>query len=120
MIERDLIKNLNGIPGFAQIPLARYLFSDNSKEVIDQEILIVLTPHIIRFPSITADDLRRSPRERIRMCACTATTTMRLHRRFRRVQHGRTSRGPGAGAAEPAGPPPVALRPRSFTSIRRM
>ena len=24
----------------------------------DQEILIVLTPHILRFPSITADDLR--------------------------------------------------------------
>jgi general secretion pathway protein D len=50
--------NVNGIPGLAQVPLMRYLFSDNSKEVQDQEVLIVLTPHIIRFPSITAEDLR--------------------------------------------------------------
>src|SRR6185437_6655586 len=48
----------NGIPGFAEVPLAKYLFSDQSKEVVDQEILIVLTPHIIRLPSISMDDLR--------------------------------------------------------------
>ena len=36
----------------------QYLSSDISKEVVDQEILIVLTPHIIRFPSISAEDLR--------------------------------------------------------------
>jgi general secretion pathway protein D len=58
LIERDTTKNVNGIPGFAEIPLAKYLFSDQSKEVVDQEILIVLTPHIIRLPSISADDLR--------------------------------------------------------------
>jgi general secretion pathway protein D len=58
LIERDLIKNLNGLPGLAEIPGAGYLFSDKSKEVVDQEILIVLTPHIIRLPSISADDLR--------------------------------------------------------------
>lgn len=58
LIERDTTKNVNGIPGFAEIPLAKYLFSDQSKEVVDQEILIVLTPHIIRLPSISKDDLR--------------------------------------------------------------
>jgi general secretion pathway protein D len=58
LIERDTIKNLNGIPGFSQIPFAQYLTSDISKQVTDQEILIVLTPHIVRFPSISADDLR--------------------------------------------------------------
>jgi general secretion pathway protein D len=58
LIERDMIKNVNGIPGLAEIPFAKYLTSDQSKEVVDQEILIVLTPHIIRFPSITPDDLR--------------------------------------------------------------
>ena len=40
------------------MPLAKYLFSDNSKEIQDQEVLIVLTPHIIRLPSITAANLR--------------------------------------------------------------
>ncbi|HXW57483.1 MAG TPA: cohesin domain-containing protein [Candidatus Cybelea sp.] len=58
LISRTENVNVNGIPGLAQIPLMRYFFSDNSKEVQDQEVLIVLTPHIIRFPNITAEDLR--------------------------------------------------------------
>ena len=58
LIERTDTKNINGIPGLAQIPLARYLFSDNSKDIRENEVLIVLTPHILRFPSITADNLR--------------------------------------------------------------
>ncbi|MGH9563410.1 MAG: cohesin domain-containing protein, partial [Terracidiphilus sp.] len=57
-IERDTTKNLNGVPGISQIPFLQYLSSDISKEVVDQELLIVLTPHVIRFPSISADDLR--------------------------------------------------------------
>ena len=58
LIERTETKNVNGIPGLAEIPLFRYLFSDNSNEVKEDEVLIVLTPHIIRFPSIAADNLR--------------------------------------------------------------
>jgi general secretion pathway protein D len=58
LISRDETLNTNGIPGLMQLPMFRYLFSDNSKESQDQEILIILTPHIIRFPSITAEDLR--------------------------------------------------------------
>ena len=58
LIERDETTNMNGIPGVAQVPLLRYLFSDNSHEVVDQELLIVLTPHVIRFPSIDAENLR--------------------------------------------------------------
>jgi len=51
----------------ADIPLFRYLFSDNSKEIQEDEVLIVLTPHILRFPSITADNLRTIAAEPIRM-----------------------------------------------------
>jgi general secretion pathway protein D len=58
LIERTETKNINGIPGLAQVPLMRYLFSDNSNEVEEDEVLIVLTPHIIRFPSIEADNLK--------------------------------------------------------------
>jgi general secretion pathway protein D len=58
LIERTETNNVNGIPGLAQMPLLKYLFSDNSKEVIDNEVLIVMTPHIIRFPSISAENLR--------------------------------------------------------------
>jgi general secretion pathway protein D len=58
LIERTETKNQNGIPGFAQVPGLKYLFSDNSNEVEEDEVLIVLTPHIIRFPSIEADNLQ--------------------------------------------------------------
>lgn len=58
LIDRTETKNLNGIPGLAQIPLFKYLFSDNKNEIQESEILIVLTPHIIRMPSISAENLR--------------------------------------------------------------
>jgi general secretion pathway protein D len=58
LIERTETKNQNGIPGFAEVPLAKYLFSDNTNQIQDNEVLIVLTPHIVRLPSITAANLR--------------------------------------------------------------
>ena len=58
LIERTESKNLNGVPGLAQVPLLKYLFSDNSNEVKEDEVLIVMTPHIIRLPAITAENLR--------------------------------------------------------------
>jgi general secretion pathway protein D len=58
LIERDTTNSINGIPGLAEIPLARYLFSQTSKNVVDNDVLIVLTPHVIRYPAITADNLR--------------------------------------------------------------
>ena len=58
LIERDVIKNVNGLPGISEVPVFRYLGSDNSNEVKDDEVMIIITPHVIRFPSITADNLR--------------------------------------------------------------
>jgi len=57
LITRTETKNLNGYPGVSQLPLLKYMFADNSNEVQDNEVLIVLTPHIVRMPSITAADL---------------------------------------------------------------
>jgi general secretion pathway protein D len=59
LIERTDTDNVNGIPGAADVPGLKYLFSQDSKEVEDDEVLIVLTPHILRFPSINAENLRR-------------------------------------------------------------
>ena len=57
LIERTDTHNINGIPGLGEIPALQYMFSDNSKEIQEDETLIVLTPHILRFPSINADNL---------------------------------------------------------------
>ena len=58
LMERTDTKAINGIPGLANLPLLRYLFSDNNNQVQENEVLIVLTPHVIRFPSISAENLR--------------------------------------------------------------
>lgn len=56
--QRTETNTVNGWPGLAKIPFLRYFFSDNKKELQNDEVLIVLTPHIIRFPDITQADLR--------------------------------------------------------------
>lgn len=58
LITRTESKNLNGYPGVSQLPLLKYMFADNSNQVQDNEVLIVLTPHIVRFPSITEANLQ--------------------------------------------------------------
>jgi general secretion pathway protein D len=58
LIERTNSKAVNGWPGFSQIPFLRYFTSDERVENEDQEVLIVVIPHIIRIPNITAANLR--------------------------------------------------------------
>ncbi len=69
LIERTDTKNVNGIPGLGEVPLMRYLFSDNSHEIEEDETLIVMTPHILRLPSFTAQICNPWRRAPIRTCA---------------------------------------------------
>jgi general secretion pathway protein D len=59
LLQRTETKSISGWPGLARLPFFHYFFSDDKKEVQDDEVLIVLTPHIIRLPSITPENLRR-------------------------------------------------------------
>ena len=58
LIDQETTKVLNGWPGVGHIPFLKYFFSDNHRESTDTEVLIALTPHIVRMPSITPEDLR--------------------------------------------------------------
>jgi general secretion pathway protein D len=49
---------LNGIPGLSQIPFMQYLLSDKKKDHQESDVLIVLTPHIVRLPDWTKANLR--------------------------------------------------------------
>ncbi len=111
LIERDTTKNLNGIPGISQVPFLQYLSSDISKEVVDQEILIVLTPHIIRFPSISAEDLRT--------LAAGTDTNVRVYRDDTEPQ----AALPQPPKPAPAGPPasqPSPQMPRGATAAPQL
>ena len=50
--------SLNGLPGLKNIPILRYFFSQEQKSRDSTEIIIMLTPHIIRMPNISAGNLR--------------------------------------------------------------
>jgi general secretion pathway protein D len=58
LIERTDTDTLNGIPGLAKIPFFRYFFANDQVDHQENEVLIVLIPHIVRLPSITAENLR--------------------------------------------------------------
>jgi general secretion pathway protein D len=58
LIQRTDTKTLNGWPGLAKIPVIRYLFSTDSVEHQEDEVLIVLIPHIVRLPDWTKANLR--------------------------------------------------------------
>ncbi len=58
LVAKTDTKSLNGWPGLAKVPLLRYLFSEDSKNYEDDEILIILTPRIVRMPEWTRANLR--------------------------------------------------------------
>ncbi len=58
LIDRTETKNLSGWPGLQKIPFFRYFFSSEHTESQEEEILIVLIPHIVRMPEWTAENLR--------------------------------------------------------------
>ncbi len=50
LIESSETRIVTGLPGLSQIPLLRYLFSTEHKERVETEVLIMLTPRVIRLP----------------------------------------------------------------------
>jgi len=58
LIQRTDTRTLNGWPGLAKIPIIRYLFSTDNVDHQEDEVLIVMTPHIVRLPDWTLANLR--------------------------------------------------------------
>jgi general secretion pathway protein D len=50
LIQTTSTNTVTGIPGLGDIPLLRYFFSQENKEVNDQEVMVMLTPRVIRLP----------------------------------------------------------------------
>jgi len=58
LVEKTDTKGRNGWPGLGSVPLLHYLFSEDTKSYEDDEILIILTPKIVRMPEWTKANLR--------------------------------------------------------------
>jgi general secretion pathway protein D len=57
LIKEDERTSLSSVPGLAEIPILRRLFGMTSEEASQTDIVVSLTPHIIRVPDIRPIDL---------------------------------------------------------------
>ncbi|HMG02661.1 MAG TPA: cohesin domain-containing protein [Edaphobacter sp.] len=46
-------RNLSGTPGLSELPLFKYFFASNSRDVLENEIVFLLIPHIVRESVLT-------------------------------------------------------------------
>ena len=58
LISDEERETLSGVPGLASLPFLGKLFSRNHKEIKETDIVMTMTPHVVRQPQITAEDLR--------------------------------------------------------------
>jgi general secretion pathway protein D len=58
ILEDTITYSLSGIPGLASIPLFKYLFAEEQKEVTTDEIVFILIPHIVRAQDIDASNTK--------------------------------------------------------------
>lgn len=112
LFERVDTKTLNGWPGFANVPIMRYLFSNDNTEHQENENLIVLIPHIVRMPELTKANLRG---------LYAGSDTYPAVRREMDIKTPTANPNPvsgpaGAPAAVPGGQPPVAATPAGVTA----
>ncbi len=58
IVNRQDLINITGIPGLGELPILRYIFGSKSREVIDDEIVFVLVPHVVRSQQLSPLNLR--------------------------------------------------------------
>jgi general secretion pathway protein D len=58
LLREDERKSLSGFPGAIHVPILRQLFSANDNSIAQTDIVMLLTPHIVRTSEITIEDLK--------------------------------------------------------------
>lgn len=102
LIERSQTKSVEGWPGLSKIPFLRYFFSSENKNEVESEVLIVLTPRIVRLPEIRAENLRS---------LSTGTETNVQVRREDAALTAPAAQAPPPAAQTPAETPPPGSEP---------
>lgn len=58
LIRQEERTSLSSVPGLGHIPVLKHLFGNNDTSVQQTDIVLTLTPRIIRIPDITEEDLK--------------------------------------------------------------
>jgi general secretion pathway protein D len=110
LVQRTETKSITGWPGLSKLPFFRYFFSGENVDKQENEILIVLTPRIVRLPELNAANLQS-------LSAGTETNIqVRKEESVAPPQSAPPSTAPAAAPAPQAPaaqPPPAATGPAS-------
>jgi general secretion pathway protein D len=112
LIQKTDSKSLSGWPGLARVPFLRYFFSEDTKNYEDDEILIILTPRIVRLPDWTRANLRPM------YSGSESNVQVRRESDIRAPANEPPRADQPAGAAQPTGatPSPAAQNPQGQAS----
>jgi len=58
ILQRQTSNSLSGTPGLASVPILKYIFSSNDKTTMDDEIVFLLIPHVVRAEMLNPLNLR--------------------------------------------------------------
>jgi general secretion pathway protein D len=101
---------LSGVPGLSDIPMLGRLFAHNHRETQQTDIILTLTPHIVRILDLTEADLRSFRLGREAGTASLAEILGGPGQTPRDEAFEQPARSqPPAAPAQPPGPPPVSF-----------
>jgi general secretion pathway protein D len=58
ILQHQTTLTVSGTPGLGELPLIKYLFSTQEKEVTDDEIVFLMVPHVVRRLQISPEDVQ--------------------------------------------------------------
>jgi general secretion pathway protein D len=58
-LQKENNLSVSGLPGLGELPILKYIFGSQTREVQDEEIIFMITPHVIRGSDIDPLNLRQ-------------------------------------------------------------
>jgi general secretion pathway protein D len=58
ILDQQDIQSWTGLPGLSSIPILKYLFGSKDHQIMDDEIVFLLIPHVVRSPDLSPTNLR--------------------------------------------------------------
>lgn len=57
-LQKQNLLTVGGTPGLGELPILKYIFSSQQRQVADDEIVFMLTPHVVRSTRLSPQNLR--------------------------------------------------------------
>ena len=109
ILQHQQSESASGTPGLGELPILKYLFSSRTKDVMDDEIVFLLIPHVVRAADITPLNLRQ-------LDTGTTNSIELRHLRVQEEDNGAGAPGTAPGQSTPTTSPALTTPPTTITS----